>query len=31
MSDITICLLYYDEPEALSYHYEEMHLAINEF
>ncbi len=30
MSDITICLLYYDEPEALSYHYEEMHLAINE-
>ena len=30
MSDITICLLYYDEPEGLSYHYEEMQLAIDE-
>jgi len=30
MSDITICLLYYDEPEALSYHFEEMQLVIDE-
>ena len=30
MSDVTICLLYYDEPKALSYHYEEMQLAIEE-
>ena len=30
MSNITICLLYYDEPEALSYHFEEMKLIIDE-
>ena len=29
-SNITICLLCNDEPEALSFYYEEMHLAINE-